>query len=248
MASEEEGREDWEVRLDDLVAQWEDEVAPAQVDDLVGQVEQIVASGSPAALAALTVPTSSATDLLAAAMFDQAEAAGIRTAADALVQGVTIDAVDPDTDPQLAADLTNAASVATAFLGQNFAVSAGREALRNWAPTSTADEVGESVRTHLNALTAATLLAELGGQIWAAENEGRSATLEAAIKAGKKPSHYVADEIRDSNTCSPCKAVDGEKFTTLASVQGAYPFGGYKKCDGRSRCRGTYWAVWVRTS
>lgn len=258
MAAADGEREDWEERLDDLMATWEADVTPAQVDDLIGQIERIVASGKPADLAGLTCPTDAAAALLGEAMFAQADAAGRRTAADAAVQGVTIDPVtpiDPGTGNRrgpvralfvagLAADLLNAAAVTASFLGQGFSLSAGREALRQWSPTSTAAQVAQAVRDHLGRLTGAALRDELGGQVWAAENEGRSATFEQAEADGKKPAHYLADEVRDSNTCKPCKDIDGSHFRTLDDAQRAYPFGGFRRCDGRQRCRGTYWATW----
>jgi HK97 family phage portal protein len=262
MASSEGDREDWEERLDDLLETWAEQVTPAQVDDLVGQVERIVNSGQPSQLTELSAPSDTAAGLLTAAMFEQADAAGRRTAADAAVQGVTIAPVTPiepgtsnvlsnasvaEYMEGLAADLANAASVAVSFLGQVFSISAGREALRLWSPGSTAAEVGEAVRDHLNGLTQTTLRDELGGQIWAAENEGRSATFEKAEEKGKKPARFVADEIRDGNTCQACKNVDGAEFRSLIAAQAAYPFGGYRSCAGRQRCRGTFWARWSET-
>jgi HK97 family phage portal protein len=259
MASADGEREDWEERLDDLLATWAEDVTPAQVDDLVGQVKQIVTNGAPTQLIQLSTSSDDGAQLLTDAMFAQADAAGRRTAADAAVQGVTISPVtpiDPGTSNRarngraakfiegLAADLRNSASVSTAYLAQSFAQSAGREALRNWSPGSTAEEVGEAVQEHLESLTQSTLKDELGAQIWAAENEGRSATFEEAEKEDKRPAHYVADEVRDANTCKPCRDIDGSEFATLEAATKQYPFGGFRRCEGRSRCRGTYWAQW----
>lgn len=260
MASSDGDREDWEERLADLLDAWAEQVTPAQVDELVNQVQRIVTSGSPAELVQLSVSSAAGTELLTQAMFEQADAAGRRTAADAAVQGVQIAPVTP-IEPSgnqasirngkaakfmagLAADLRNSATVSVAYLGQSFAQSAGREAMRQWSPGSTATEVGDAVREHLEGLTQSTLEAELGAEIWAAENEGRSATFEQAEEDGLKPAHFVADEVRDGNTCRPCRDIDGSHFATLAAAQKQYPFGGFRRCEGRSRCRGTYWAQW----
>jgi hypothetical protein len=144
----------------------------------------------------------------------------------------------------LAADLRNAARVTASFLSGAYVASAAREALRLWAPTSTGAEVAKGVIAHLAGLSDATLRSELGGQIWAAENEGRLATIEQALANGHEFDHLEASERRDTNTCGPCKAIDGRRYDAVKEARADYPFGGYRSCDGRARCRGTVEAVW----
>lgn len=68
----------------------------------------------------------------------------------------------------------------------------------------------------------------------------------AALNAGRNDtaSSYagaflvaVASEILDKNTCGPCAAIDGTRFTTQEDARAAYP-AGYVNCEGGSRCRG----------
>lgn len=47
-------------------------------------------------------------------------------------------------------------------------------------------------------------------------------------------------ELLDANTCSRCRAIDGEEVSTLAELRSLYPNGGgYYACEGGARCRGT---------
>ena len=70
-----------------------------------------------------------------------------------------------------------------------------------------------------------------------AQNRARIATIDAAVKLGLV--EFEATEILDGATCGPCKRVDKVRFADRAAALEAYPSGGYKDCDGRSRCRGT---------
>jgi hypothetical protein len=88
------------------------------------------------------------------------------------------------------------------------------------------------------------LRTELGGALWAAEGDGRTATLEQAEDDGKGATYYVATETRDRNTCIQCEDIDGERFDTLRDVRESYPHGGYFACLGTIRCRGTIEPVW----
>lgn len=259
--TEDQPRQDWEDRLDDLLDAWADDVTPDQVDQLVDQVETIVTSGGPADLAGLACTWSVGAELLGDAMLDQADAAARRTAKEAADQGVSISPVTPippadnrftNARPKkivkylegLAVDLRAAASVAANLLASGLSASAAREALRTWSPGATPKQVGKAVRSHLDSLTDATLRTELGGQIWAAENEGRFATMEQAIADGRAAAEYTADEAGDSNTCAPCREVNGKTFKNLEAAQAEYPFGGYRDCLGRARCRGTIRPNW----
>lgn len=258
--AEAEDREDWEDRLDDLLDRWADEVTPGQIDALVNAIEVIVDQGTPEALAQLSVPIDVAEGILADAMLDQAEAAGRRMADLGAEQGVSISPVTPwpivearllnakakpaTYNADLAADLRAASRVQTSYLGQGLAAFAGQEALHHWQPGSAGTDVASAVRARLESLQGQGLRHDLGSQVWAAENEGRFATLEKAAEDLDVSVHYVADEVRDKNTCSACKDVDGTRYTKLGAAQADYPFGGYIRCDGRSRCRGTVKPVW----
>lgn len=254
-------REDWEDRLDALLERWETEVTPGQIDALVASIETVVTNGAPADLAQLSAPTDVAEALLGDAMLDQAAAAGQRMAELAEEQGVAISPVTPWPTAQarllgktrrkaptysegLGADLRAAARVQTKFLGQGLSAFAAQEALHHWQPGSAGTDVATAVRDRLESLTVQSLRTDLGSQIWAGENEGRFATLEKAAEDQSISVTYVADEVRDSNTCPACAEVDGKQYDDLAEAQADYPFGGYSKCDGRQRCRGTIRPDW----
>lgn len=256
-ADDEPRRQDWEVRLDTLAEAWSEDVTPLQVDELVAQVESIVQAGTPADLADLACSDQVAAGLLGDAMLAQAAAAGRRMALSAAAQGVAISPCTPiEPTPSaakpkavkylagLAADLQAAAGLTARFLSSGLSMSAAKEALRVWNPGALAADVAGAVRSHLQSLTDAALRTELGAAIWAAENEGRGATLEQAEADGKGASYMVADEERDRSTCSPCEKIDGKRYDTLGEAMADYPFGGYRLCEGRSRCRGTYVAYW----
>lgn len=256
-----EDREDWEDRLDALLERWETEVTPDQIDALVTSIQAIVDQGAPGDLAQLAVPTDVAEGLLGDVMLDQAEAAGRRMAELAAEQGVSIAPVSPwpqatsnllgkarskqpAYDEFLAADLRAAARVQTKFLGQGLSAFAAQEALHQWQPGSASVDVADAVRERLESLTAQSLRNDLGSSVWAAENEGRFSTLEKAAAENDLAVSYVADEVRDTNTCAECKDIDGTVYTDLATAQADYPFGGYVRCAGRSRCRGTITPSW----
>lgn len=254
-------REDWEDRVDDLLAKWATDVTPGQIDALTSAIETIVNQGAPADLAQLSVATDAGEALLGDAMLDQAAAAGIRMADVAAEQGVSISPVSPwpttstnllskakrkatTYDEGLAADLRAAARVQTKFLGQGLSAFAAQEALHQWQPASSGTDVAAAVRDRLEALTVESLRSDLGSQIWAGENEGRFATLEKAAAEVDLTVTYTADEVRDANTCAACAEVDGRTYTSLTAAQADYPFGGFIRCAGRSRCRGTITPTW----
>jgi hypothetical protein len=46
------------------------------------------------------------------------------------------------------------------------------------------------------------------------------------------------------HNCKPCREIDGHRYTNLVDAREAYPTGGYTKCLGGARCRGTLVTVW----
>jgi len=239
--AEEEPREDWEDRLDALLADWQ-EVTEDQRAELLEQVREAVAGASPADLAALSASSSAGVALLEAALIEQAVAAGQRMVSAAEDQGVAITAAV--VAGVLAADLAAAAAVTAALLAAGLATAAAREALRVWAPGMSAGEVVGRVRDFLEGMSDASLRTELGGALWAAEGEGRFATLEQAEEDGVGATWYEAVEETDARACIQCKDVNGERFDTLRDARESYPHGGYFGCLGTIRCRGTVEPRW----
>lgn len=259
-------REDWEDRLETLKEIWEREVLDPQREDLVSQIVAIVEDGKPADLADISTSPDRGAELLAITLNDQAVDAAYRMANAAADQGVSITPVVPiepparhqnshrtlkDANPLkfriskgLAADLSAAAKVAATNLARNLASSAAGEAMRVWSPSSTSSEVGSKVRSFLDTLSIASVVRVLGAAIWSGENEGRHATLQQAEDDSKGPLYYEADEVRDTNTCQPCKDIDGSRFDSLDAVRVAYPSSGYVDCKGLSACRGTFVPYW----
>lgn len=67
-----------------------------------------------------------------------------------------------------------------------------------------------------------------------AQNAGRIDTAETL-----EPLKIWASELLDEATCDPCAKIDGKRYKDLAEAREDYPFGGYFRCDGDARCRGT---------
>lgn len=240
-AADSEVREDWEERLEDLLSEWE-QVTVDQRRELVDQVRRIVDEGATADLVSLAVSSGSGAALLEAVMVAQAEAAAGRMVEAAQEQGVEISPAV--VAGALAALLAGTATVTAGLLAAGLAAAAGRAALRLWAPGDDGGTVAGRVLAYLESLTDAALRAELGGALWAAEQQGRFATLELAEQEGKGATYYVAVEENDPNTCVQCRDIDGERFDTLRDVRESYPHGGYFACLGTIRCRGTVEPIW----
>lgn len=234
-------REDWQERLESLLADWA-EVSEDQRAELLEQIREAVAGAAPADLAALSASSGAGEALLEAALIEQAAAAGQRMVEAAEEQGVTITAAA--VAGVLAADLAATSAVTAALLAAGLAAAAAREALRLWAPGMTGDQVVERVRAFFESLTDASLRTELGGAIWAAENAGRFATLEQAEEDGQGATWFEASETRDTATCDFCEVADGRRYDSLPAAQYEYPNGGYWACRGRLRCRGTIEPHW----
>jgi HK97 family phage portal protein len=223
----------WEAALDRLLDQWGD-VTAAQRDQLLAQVFTVVDEGDLAGLAALEADSDDGAGILAVAMLNLAIRAAKQQADEASKQGVSV--APPKFDEE---EFEPGARAAAGLLAVGLASAAGREALRLATPGVSAREVAEQVESFIDDLTDRTLRDQLGGQLTAAQNQGRIATLEAAPAAD-----YYATEELDSNTCPPCRGIDGRRFATLEEARTEYANGGYRRCDGRERCRGTVVAVW----
>lgn len=241
LAQADEEREDWEQRLEDLLADWE-RVSAAQRRELAEQITRIVDEADRAALSTLAVSGGAGAALLEAAMVAQAEAAGERMVAAAEEQGVAITAAA--VAGVLALALAAGAGVTAGLLATGLATAAGREALRVWADGMSGAEVAGRVSDHLESLSDATLRTELGGAIWSAETQGRYATFELAETEGKGATWYEATEENDRNACAPCKDIHGQRFDHYREAQAHYPNGGYFLCLGNIRCRGTVEPHW----
>lgn len=232
-------QQQWQAELDRTLAQWESEILPAQYDEAVMRVRDAVDAGDLAALSALAISSSTAAAVLTAAMSSLAGQAAMGMADEAVAQG----AVGAGDEPEVPADvdaLEAYAAVAAGALAAGVALSAVGAALRLTSPGATGEAVADGVREHLESLTDAQPRLWLGGALTMAQNNGRV----AAARVLPETTYYASEE-NDINTCGPCGKIHGKSLGTLADVIEEYPSGGYRKCEGGMRCRGTFVAKWV---
>jgi HK97 family phage portal protein len=233
-------REQHEEALAALLEAWEP-VAEAQYEQLAEQVEAAVEAGDTEALATLVVDSAAGVKALRSALASMAEAAAAGMAEEAAGQGVKVrpPKVDKALRNAFGSELIEIAVVTASLLAADVAASAGREALRLLTPGAIGREVAEQVGGFLRGLKNWFRRDQLGGALHRAQNAGRIATLAVAPTA-----RYVATERNDANRCDPCTEIDGTEFDDLDAVRAAYGAGGYLRCEGGIRCRGTVTALW----
>lgn len=222
--------------IDGVLGDWQ-KVDRGWKDQLVEAAGDAVRSGTALNLAQMggALDILPGSEILEGAMVLVANAAGHDVVAEAEAQGVTINAISPRRD-----HMTQISQAVVALLAQEIGISAGREALRVAGPMATAEEVAESVRLHLNALTDMRPRTFLGNALVIAQHQGRLATMRAAPVAA-----YYGNEVLDNNTCKYCRRVDGRWLgNDLGAAEKLYPNGGYIDCEGGVRCRGTIVAVY----
>lgn len=213
----------------------------AAKDALVAQVRHLAADGRLDELAtALHVDASRGADALYDAMTTLGAEAGRHVVEEAARQGMHLGAVAP-----AAGELRTVANVTADLLVSELRTTAARAALAAHGPNVPADDVAQAARDALDGLSDAGPTKQLGGALHGALHAGRVATL----RAGPVGALYGA-EMNDSNTCRPCREVDGRWLCNtddLAPLALSYPagaFGGYIHCQGGVNCRGTVVGVW----
>lgn len=233
-------REQFDDAMAALLEAW-DSVAEDQYAAVEEQIAAAVDAGDTEALATLVVDSQPGFDVLRRALGDMAETAARQMAAEAAGQGVKVrpPKVDKGLRNAFGSELIEIAAATAALVAADVAASAGREALRLLVPGVRGSEVAERVGGFLRGLKNWFRRDQLGGALHRAQNAGRVATLAAAPKA-----RYFASEKLDTNTCPPCKEIDGTEFEDLDAVRAVYGAGGYQHCEGGIRCRGTIVAVW----
>lgn len=129
--------------------------------------------------------------------------------------------------------------------------SASREALR-LTTTGDAVDVPGHVSAVLGSMASLWERDVLQGLATGSVNEGRYTVPEAIERAGATGGLLQAAdapkivaiyslEILDSNTCDECELIDGQEYATIEAARKDYPGvgGGYIRCKGRERCRGS---------
>lgn len=235
-------QEAWLAAVAALLASWGETVTESQLSQLAAQIRAAVNANSPATLAALTVTSAAGAELLAEAMDEMGGTAARRMVDEAAEQGVDIDPVTGDVGT-----VTSVAGATAAMLASGLAVAAGREALRRYTPGADGEAIARAVTRELREMSTAGLQAQLGGALSRAQNLARLATLRAASARTDLPKvTYYASEALDRNTCKPCADIDGTKITLDVADEIYSGSGGYVKCLGGVRCRGTIIAIWER--
>jgi hypothetical protein len=231
----------WHEAVDATVGAWTD-IQEAQRKQIAAAVQAAAEADNLDRLDEFTVDTDDGAKLLIARMISYAREAGEQQQAEAEAQGVTVPEWSLGDEALTAAAirdrLRQVGRTAARVLGTGLVQSAVRQAMRVWG-SGTAQHVAAQVDEHLAALSGAAVEEQIGAAMTAAQNEGRMAVLAVA-----PPAEYVATEILDKNSCAACREIDGRRFTTLPDAREAYPTGGYTKCLGGARCRGTLVTVW----
>jgi hypothetical protein len=241
--------------LDALIADWAG-VNGGWRAEIRAQVDAVVGTQGATAedLAAVDTDEAAGVAVLFAAVFGYAVVAAGLAVAEAAAQGVTIGlpdwaSSDGSGNQEESLTLRSAAALWSGLLAGSYRDAAVWEAARIWQPDpgplaeaerrDIAADVAERVAGHLAGLGDAFLTDKLGGALMTAERTGRLSVYEAGPTA-----RFFASEVRDKNSCEPCRDVDGTEYGSLAEAKVAYPTGGYEACLGRLRCRGNIRAVW----
>jgi HK97 family phage portal protein len=216
-------------------ADYQSQIIPTQRQELLDQITREIDAGRASELGNLTVASAAGAALLAAAMTSYAVTAAGQATTEARAQGASVAPVHPP-----AAVVQQIAAVVAALMAAELAVTAGRAAGLAFAPGLTGVQVAAKVAPQLEALPETGTASHVSGALHAAGNRARVATFLAG-----PPGQLVASEELDSNTCEPCRAVNGRVIGSTsdadieARVHDLYPVGGYFGCAGRDRCRGT---------
>ena len=189
-----------------------------------------------------------AAEVLTDAMLDLARRAGQSLQREAERQGITVPEWSLPEDAVTAAvggrRLLSAVGRMTADLMATSVVQAAKRVVtgmftKDAPPEQIAAEVDRVLADSQDSL----IKSQVGTAMSTAQTAGRQAVLEAAPEG-----EYYASEMLDKNTCAPCKAVDGEQFSSLEIAIKAYPVMGYKDCIGSrygNSCRGMIVAKWT---
>lgn len=230
----------WEAATASLLAAWMSRIVPSWIGQLVEQVRAIMRGGfTPAEFYDLRVDTAEAVDLLTERMTAMA-----REGADAVVREAK--AFDRDLTPYTPSrrELEDVAEGVARGLARDLELGAGNRAVQvATSGVSSADDVAEAVREHLEAKSDAEPARRTRGAMTGAQNAGRAQTLRRAPEGA-----LYANEVLDRNTCGPCRRIHGRwiaNTSDMETVWRLYPVAtGYVDCEGGPNCRGTIVGVW----
>jgi hypothetical protein len=189
-----------------------------------------------------------AAEVLAEAMTDLARRAGQSLQREAERQGVEIPEWTLPEDAVTAAVggrrlIDSVARMTADLMATSVVQTAKRVVTGLFTRDAPADQIAAEVDQALAEAQESMIRSQVGTAMSTAQTAGRQAVLEAA-----PPGEYYASEMLDKNTCAPCRAVDGEQFSSLEIAIKAYPVMGYKDCVGPrygNSCRGMIVARWI---
>lgn len=231
----------WHRAVDSMVEAWA-EIQTVQREQITAAVQDAVDADSLDQLNQLTVSTTSAANLLYGRMQEFARSSGRAQQREAEEQGIEVPEWSLGDEALTAASirdrLRQIASATSQVLSTDMVQSAIGQTMRLFG-SGTGEQIAAQVNDHLLGLSDARVVEQVGAAMTSAQNEGRMAVLAVA-----PPAEYVASEALDSNSCQPCRQIDGTQYTNLIDARAAYPSGGFTGCLGGSRCRGTLVTVW----
>jgi hypothetical protein len=223
----------WRAELDNLVREWL-RIRERQAQGLAGDV--ISARNNLRKLANLSATPEGAA-LIQSALQKMAAIGAREAEKEAIRQGL---AQPASAELQQLEDLIlSRARAMEDLMAESLSMSARAKSIQLSGGEMPPQQVSKEVQTHLNSLSTAYLEEQFGGALTAAQNDGRRVTMLA-----NNPTAIYASEILDQNTCEPCRHIDGRPYPDLSTAALDYPAGGYAKCSGGPRCRGTLVAVY----
>lgn len=225
----------------DAAAGWLASVVPEQISQLVeqirstaqGQARQRLTKPQAAAIAAGVVGVEELTDILMVS----ARAGAVTAAAEAAAQGVPL--IEQVSDDVLRPIVAAQAEAVAALHARSMSLSAARKAVQMTTARSPA-EVADEVALHMQGFKHTWTLDQLAGANQMAINVGRLQVMDRV----EVPKYFAASELLDTNTCDPCRMIDGTEWPTIVEAQARYGSGGYVDCQGGPRCRGTMVAIY----
>jgi len=225
-------KEEFNSALTQLVSDWNAQVKPGQIDELVALIGGLAADDLEGLASIQATPTGA--DVVDTAMTSLAAKAADRATQEIKDQGVDLNAPDL-TD--LNAALTSRASALETLMARSISTAAADRALSQTGGSLTSTEIAQDVGAHLRSLTDSYLNDEFGGALMHAQNGARFAVFDLVDNK-----ELYASELEDTNTCEPCGEVDGTKYASVEEAKRDYP-AGYRLCLGGRKCRGTPVAI-----
>ncbi|MFD6565378.1 DUF935 family protein [Micromonospora profundi] len=223
----------------DLSARWEQE-SPPLVDALAAATAAEVSAGMLVGFGSLAVPpavTAGLTAAIIAALSAAAASAAAGAASELAALGITATTALGD---EHTTRIEQIAEATVGLITAGYASGAGRVAMAQTGPDTSASVVEQAVRDHLTGLSEAKTSGLVAGNLAAAVTSAQAEARRAVLEQAPPGTRFVANEVLDDgNRCQPCGDVTGTEYASLADALVDYPTGlRFKDCAGGHRCRG----------